>query len=114
MRALPTFLLTLPSVLAMRCHDYISTSENRQPMRSWVDCPIDVQFCFKSYEEQRDGNAPSEWVSKRSCGPMNLCVGGTFIQADEWSIVSPTQPVLPLDQWDKKPFTVNAVELLGF
>ncbi|VDL74391.1 unnamed protein product [Nippostrongylus brasiliensis] len=74
MRALLTFLLTLPSVLVMRCHDYISTSENRQPMRSWVDCPIDVQFCFKSYEEQRDGNAPSEWISKRSCGPMNLCV----------------------------------------
>ncbi|EPB67838.1 hypothetical protein ANCCEY_13075 [Ancylostoma ceylanicum] len=73
MKACLLALLALPSVFAVRCYDYISTNDNRNTMKSWVDCPYEAQFCFKSYIEQHDMNNEKTWLASRSCGTPNLC-----------------------------------------
>ncbi|XGW01157.1 hypothetical protein V3C99_013823 [Haemonchus contortus] len=55
---------------AIRCYSYADTNEDKYPMKIWVDCPFDTQYCFKSYVEQK---AFSTWLSTRSCGTPNLC-----------------------------------------
>ncbi|EYC10031.1 hypothetical protein Y032_0057g2728 [Ancylostoma ceylanicum] len=78
MKACLLALLALPSVFAVRCYDYISTNDNRNTMKSWVDCPYEAQFCFKSYIEQHDMNNEKTWLASRSCGTPNLCTVGVF------------------------------------
>ncbi|RCN34253.1 hypothetical protein ANCCAN_19902 [Ancylostoma caninum] len=73
MRACLLALLAVPCVFAVRCYDYISTNDNRNTMKSWVDCPYEAQFCFKSYIEQHDMNNEKTWLASRSCGTPNLC-----------------------------------------
>ncbi|VDO77629.1 unnamed protein product [Heligmosomoides polygyrus] len=77
MKALLALMITLLPILsttATRCYDYTSTSGNRQPVKSWVDCPFDAKFCFKRYEEQRGLSSQLSWLSQRSCGTSNLCL----------------------------------------
>ncbi|ETN72291.1 hypothetical protein NECAME_13908 [Necator americanus] len=65
--------LAVPYAFAVRCYDFINTNDNRNTMKTWVDCPFETQFCFKSYIEQYDTNNEMTWLASRSCGTPNLC-----------------------------------------
>ncbi|CAD6186720.1 unnamed protein product [Caenorhabditis auriculariae] len=67
-------LLIIPTAWALRCHDYTRTNNFKSAMKTWVDCPIETQFCYKSYLEQRDFNNDKTWVEGRACGTAQLCV----------------------------------------
>ncbi|KHJ88314.1 hypothetical protein OESDEN_11893 [Oesophagostomum dentatum] len=57
-------IIAVPCALAVRCYDYLSTNDNINHMKSWVDCPSESRFCFKSYIEQHDMNNGKTWLAK--------------------------------------------------
>ncbi|KAE9417370.1 hypothetical protein Angca_001093, partial [Angiostrongylus cantonensis] len=63
-----------PSLLAIRCYDYLSSNENRHRMKSWVECPNDTRFCFKSYIEQEELSNEKTWLENRSCEIPGVCL----------------------------------------
>uniref|UniRef100_A0A1I7TP58 UPAR/Ly6 domain-containing protein n=1 Tax=Caenorhabditis tropicalis TaxID=1561998 RepID=A0A1I7TP58_9PELO len=67
-------LCLVPYADSIRCYDYTSTNLVRNNMKTWVDCPADAQYCYKSYLESRDFNNDKTYVEGRACGSSNLCI----------------------------------------
>uniref|UniRef100_A0A8R1I2Q6 UPAR/Ly6 domain-containing protein n=1 Tax=Caenorhabditis japonica TaxID=281687 RepID=A0A8R1I2Q6_CAEJA len=72
--ALVAFLSVAPFADSIRCYDYTSSSVAKPNMKTWVDCPADAQYCYKSYIESRDFNNDKTHVEGRACGSSNLCI----------------------------------------
>ncbi|CAB3396951.1 unnamed protein product [Caenorhabditis bovis] len=64
----------IPNVDSIRCYDYTKSSVAKNAMKTWIDCPAEAQYCYKSYLETRDFNDDKTWVEGRACGTPNLCI----------------------------------------
>ncbi|KAK5984898.1 UPAR/Ly6 domain-containing protein [Trichostrongylus colubriformis] len=70
MQAFVLLLIIAPSLYALKCYNYLSSSENKKPSKTWVNCPVEAQYCFKNYSNEK---VSSVWLSERACGTPNLC-----------------------------------------
>ncbi|CAI5452791.1 unnamed protein product [Caenorhabditis angaria] len=64
----------IPIVDSIRCYDFTSTNMAKTNMKTWIDCPSETQYCYKSYLESRDISNDKTFVEGRACGSSNLCI----------------------------------------